>query len=286
MSRFPAELFLWIIRNLVDDPKTLKQCSLVHRTWTSEAQKVLFGAHFVRIGVREDSQSFALDRQKAARSPRDFVARVEKSPQLREYIRAIRINVSHIHHIFTSTHPFDQEWTLDYLFECVIAAGVSHIYSLALFSITTDRIYTSNVRFPQVDSLAPKLRACLGSLTSLDLQTQVVFRNFRSLVMLLCSLPLLENLSCLHPLFSENLGYPIIDGKTSPALRNFQFIGERRGDVLLSWLSTTRTVRSLEHFTVQINSRDSQLDLFLRSIETPFTMDVLDIQCSELAFHI
>jgi hypothetical protein len=279
--RLPKELCFWIIRRFQDDPRTLRKLSLVHRSWTREAQKVLFARHSVRIGVLEDATSFALGTKGQACDPYEFLLRIQKSTHLCGCIQVMRINLASIHQIFMSTHKSDAIWTFEDILDVAISSQLSQLQDLTLFSMDTSRFYNKTISLPTLQVLSPALQGCLSSLTRMDLHADyplaINFTDFQSLKTLLCALPKLEDFSCSYLTYTSSIFTPTPDD-TLLSLRHLKISCYDSltdpDECFLTWLLTTKTLQSLIDMTVHFRSYTDKLGALWRRLESPFSLHV------------
>jgi hypothetical protein len=273
----PPELACMVMQYLHDDFKSLKRCSLVHPSWRREAQKLLFGRNFVRIGVTHDSRSFPLSKRGEKRSPSEFVTQIKRSPHLIHDIRAVRINIADMHRIITSTRG-DDAWTLSNVLAAILS--MDKLETLAFFSIPHLRdFYPQKVNFPNVFRAEPLLEEHFSSVIRLELQTCLHFPDLCNLQNLLCSLPALEEVF-LCPLVFEQSSTELPSPPSNVSLRRLMYENRCRrtyacGQVM-RWLATTDTRHSLERLTINSRCDMSNLQPLIGAITKPFSMVNLD----------
>jgi hypothetical protein len=272
----PLELACIVLQYLHNDSKTLKKCSLVHKSWRHEAQKLLFGRTFVRIGVPQDSRGFPLDKRGEKRSPSEFVARTKKSPHLIYDIRAIRINIADVHRIITSTRG-DDAWTLPNVIAAIVSAN--KLGTLAFFSMDHLRdFYRQEVSFPIILGVEPLLEEHFSLVTRLEFQTPLSFTNLGTLQNLLCSLPALEEFF-FQPLIIDSSTIEPINHPSNLSLRRLIYQGGRSVPLcwrLIEWLAITDSRHSLNQIIISAGYDMSVLQPLMGAITQPFSLVNLD----------
>jgi hypothetical protein len=287
-QRLPPEIACMALQYLYDDTKTLRKCSLVQKSWRHDAQKLLFGECFVRIGVPEDVRSFPLEKNGGKRSPSEFVARIKKSPHLAKDIRAVRIHLADMHRLITNSQGEDA-WTLANLLAPLIDTNVDKLETLAFFSCARDRLrdfYRQDVYFPSILLPQPFLEKHFGSVTRLELQSCLWFSNLRTLQELLCSLPaLVEFVFCPIIEWGNNVEPP--NPPTNLSLRQLTYDDHEANaymencEAFMKWLATTGTRDSLEHFTVDGRGNLAKFHPLLGAVTKPFSMEILNARAGE-----
>jgi hypothetical protein len=162
----PQELCTFIIGELQSDSKCLKSCSLVSRSWTLEAHRLLFRDHPVRIGRQQDPPSKPLaptlrdtdghlfptstnrDLEKLSdRSTAAFLGMVHSSSHVAPLIRHMHLNLTDIHResgvddsicFSESEHEDWQEtlstWCFERLLAAVLEAPLTHATTITIFN--------------------------------------------------------------------------------------------------------------------------------------------------------
>jgi hypothetical protein len=264
MSRLPLEIYMLALHYLADDAKTLNRCSLVHRAWTDDAQKLLFGHHFVRIGVQADARSFDLSaRGGAEHAPIEFHKAVKKNPTFASRIQCIALNFSDVERIATNSNgldrPFlfdsperewveDPTWNVKSLFEPLISSRLPCLQKIRIF----DMQYIKDIRpltpcFPCMTSTSESLIAQLRSVISLEFSSTLQFVVMSDLQYFLCSLPNLQHLA-LSRIRLVDRSKTLVSPPKNIGLRSLK-LNLREGDFttiskwgpIFDWLATTDT---------------------------------------------
>jgi hypothetical protein len=277
--RLPPEIACMVLHYLHDDPKALKKCCLVHKSWSRVAQQLLFSECSVRIGVLHDTRYFPLDKKGGKRSPSEFIARIVKSPYLAKDIHAVRINIADMHRIITNSQGHDA-WTLANLLAPLTDTKVDKLETIAFFSMEhlTD-IYYHNVFFPVILSPEPLLMDHFRSVTRLDLHSYLRFSNLCTILNLLCSLPALVEF-IFYPAIQINDCFEPPNPPTNLTLH--KLIYETNGtnayssffEPLVTWLAKTGTRHSLQYIAVHPRGDVAQFQPLLGAVTKPFSMDI------------
>jgi hypothetical protein len=283
----PPELACLIIQYLHNDAESLKKCSLVHRSWRREAQKLLFRGNFVRIGVPQDRGCFPLDKEEEKHNSLKFMIQIAKSPHLVDDIRAVRINIADMHRTIMSTH---RAWTLLHVLTAI--SDIDRLETLAFFSMDyLTNFYPWKVKFPSILKIDPLLEEHCSSVTRLELQTPLYFSSLLTLQNLLCSLPALEEFSfCPFRTDESTIAPPNHPSNTPSNVSLQRLIFEHKGpkayrdkllwytmlhERLIDWLATTETRHSLEYLEIRGSDYYNYLeglDRLMSTITRPFSM--------------
>jgi hypothetical protein len=270
MLRLPLEIYMLALHYLADDAKTLKRCSLVHRAWTDDAQKLLFGHHFVRIGVQADARSFDLSaRGGAEHAPIEFHKAVKKNPTFASRIQCIALNFSDMERIATNSNGLDwaflfdsldpewvedPTWNVQSLFEPLISSRLPCLQKIRIFDIRDIRPLTPC--FPCMTSTSESLIAQLGSIISLEFSSTLQFAVMSDLQYFLYSLPNLQHLTLSRiSLLSQRRA--LVSPPKNISLRSLKLnfpeghiTAYSSWDPILDWLATTDTVQSLQYLAI------------------------------------
>jgi hypothetical protein len=270
----------------VGDIATLKQCSLVQKSWRHESQQLLFSLGIVRIGAHVDKEP----RSRLPRDVEDFVGLVTRAPHLSTSIRAVRMIISSVHTSVMAARG-DGAWSFPTLMEAVVRGGLKGLESLSFFTTSCETVTHSMdlliepVAFPPLAVPDLVLSTHCGSLTRLEFEGCVTFPDLPTLLNLLYSLPSLTDFSfsglrTLQPPADDLAPDPAMPG--SPALRWLAYRehscyrdpqNARVVDRFFRWLMTTRSVHTLEYFTYSGVSRGSCAWDLLRSINRSHFFD-------------
>jgi hypothetical protein len=117
MSNLPPEIVHLILQNVREDALTLKQCTLVNRTWLHEAQPLLFSTRFICIHFIDQTGDST---HTGRRSPFDFEQMATRSPHLRPLIRTVKLHWMEIARDTKSRH----QWSIVDLFSPLLSIGV------------------------------------------------------------------------------------------------------------------------------------------------------------------
>jgi hypothetical protein len=289
MSRLPLEICMLMLRYVVEDIKSLKKCSLVHRSWTAEVQKLLFGHYFVRIGVRADTRYFPLDiRGGGKSSPMAFSKAMHNNPRMATRIRAICLNLSDMERIVTggetnvsipgakSKYKLSEQmnnpaWTAEALLSPVMV--LPNLQNLNIFEMLhIDKIKAKPYSFPVMSSISDTLTTRLHSVTCVEFSSHVKFVNLRDLQYFLCSLINLQDLtfSCFS---MREQSSSLANSPSNLSLRALSLHTNDKShdtyalyDAFFRWLAGTSTAKSLQCLSAPERMLSSGFGVFLGSL--------------------
>jgi hypothetical protein len=159
MSSFlPPEIYDRVFSSVSYDIHTIRSCTLVHRSWTREAQRVLFRDLCIQIGTLDKPRQHLSQTITSASEPDSFewtrnastsafLAMIRASPYIAQYITSVHLNLSDIYrenhsgvrcsvhaerHSTTDKDIFATQWSYEDLLAAILDAPLTQVHTISI----------------------------------------------------------------------------------------------------------------------------------------------------------